>query len=366
MKILAIDTSCDDTSVAISEDRKIIANVFWSKLKVHNDWGGVVPTEAKRQHEEFLPLAITAALEEAKLQLEDIDYFAVTYGPGLAIALEPGIDKAVELAKMYNKPLVPVNHMVGHIYANLAQDANRESYSSIKEFDLPSLALTISGGHTDLFLFEKNLKFKKIGHTLDDAIGEAFDKVGRLLGLGFPAGFKIEQLALNGNPDRFKFPRPLHNTNDFNWSYSGLKTAVLYEVNKLLGTYQKDIQKGEIKFGHSTSALSEQDINDIAASFQKAAIDALLIKVEKAVKQYAPKMLIVGGGVIANQALRTAMEALCEKYKLKLTYPKPMWLCTDNAAMIAATAYFLIKEGQVISEQSKFESVERVPNLEIS
>lgn len=365
MKILAIDTSCDDTSVAISEDRKILANEFWSKLKLHSDFGGVVPTEAKRQHEEFLPLVIEKTMKEAGFIFEDLDAIAVTYGPGLAIALEPGIAKAKELCKKYHLPLIPINHMIGHIYANLAQDMEEKSLSLIEDFEFPALALTISGGHTDLYLMESHLNFEHIGQTLDDSIGEAFDKVGRTLGFGFPAGKAIEEHAALGNENAFNFPRPLSTTPDFNWSYSGLKTAVLYQVKKLTGEYHSKPGKGIYKLEDEAAKLSTEEINDIAASFQKAAVVSLIIKVRKAIKTLNPKMLIVGGGVIANTLIRTELEKLAVENEIKITYPNPMWLCTDNAAMIAVTAFYMTKVLEDKAYHNDLESLDRVPSLEI-
>lgn len=366
MRILAIDTSCDDTSAAISDSDRIVANAFWSKVKVHNEWGGVVPSEAKRQHEEFLEPVITNVLKESGLRLEDINYFAVTYGPGLAIALEPGIDKAKELSVKYNRPLVPVNHMVAHIYASLAKDKDNKPLSQVNEFEFPALALTISGGHTDLYVMERHLSFHHIGRTLDDAIGESFDKVGRMLGLGFPAGYKIEELAKSGNKNRFNLPRPLSQSDDLNWSFSGLKTAVLYEVYKLAGEYRPNQEKGKVKLQDISDKLKPQDIADIAASFQLAAVNSLLIKIEKAIRSYTPKMLIIGGGVIANSFLRMNLENLALKYDTKLVYPTPMWLCTDNAAMIAIAAKFLIDHGKILSTKEEIDNLERIPNLRIT
>ena len=364
IKIMAIDTSCDDTSVAIANDRQILANIFWSKLKLHNDWGGVVPSEAKRQHQEFLDPAINQAIKDANITLEQIDYFAVTYGPGLAIALEPGLQKAKDLATKYNKPLIPVNHMIGHIYSSLAYDQDNIKCGQFDDFEFPALALTISGGHTDLYLMHRHMQFEHIGFTLDDAIGEAFDKVGRLLGMGFPAGHKIEISAQNGDPTRFSLPIPLKDTTDFNWSFSGLKTAVLYELAKLSGNYHSKQQKGILKFNDASDNLKQKDIDDISASFQNVAIQALLNKGNKAIKKYNPKMLIVGGGVIANQHLRIELTKLCTQHQIKLNYPTPMWLCTDNAAMIAIAGYFYIKHGYIL-QNDQIQSVDRSPSLSI-
>lgn len=365
MKILAIDTSCDDTSVAISENNKILSNVFWSKIKTHSKWGGVVPLEARRQHEEFLKPVIDTALSEANITLDDIDMFAVTYGPGLAIALEPGIEKAKELSITTGKPLIAVNHMIGHIYANLASDKSGSSYSSISDFEFPLLALTISGGHTDLYVMDDHFKFEQIGRTLDDAIGESFDKVGRMLGMGFPAGYKIEQSANEGNPHAYNFPRPMKGSGDLNWSYSGLKTAVLYQIHKIIGDYGSDQKEGELKMDDASSKLSSQQISDISASFQIAAIESLVFKIERAMQKYTPKMLVVGGGVITNTALRTTLERICDNFGIILSYPKPMWLCTDNASMIAVAASYMYEVSGEACFVLDFDKLDRVPNLAI-
>ena len=362
MKILAIDTSCDDTSVAISDNLNILANVFWSKIKVHSKWGGVVPSVAKRQHQEFLGPAVKEVVRCSGIKLSQIDYFAITKGPGLAIALEPGIQKAKELAVTYKKPLVAVNHMIGHIYSNITRNENGLPYSSLYDFEFPALALTISGGHTDLYLMRNHLKFQHLGYTLDDSIGEAFDKIGRMLGMGFPAGAKVEKAALKGDPNKYSFPHPLSTSNDYNWSYSGLKTAVLYQIQKLIGNYNPKPAKKMYKLDDASKKLSLKQINDISASFQKAAVESLLIKVEKAIKEYNPKMVVIGGGVIANLQLRNQLKNISKKYNVPIYYPKPMWLCTDNAAMIATAGYFYIKYNKIVKNMDK---LDRIPNLEI-
>ena len=377
MNILAIDTSCDDTSVAITENRKLLANVFWSKIKTYEKWGGVVPSEAKRQHIEFLPKALEKTFEDvnaalnqqsqsknsqSKFTIENIDSIAVTYGPGLAIALESGIQTAKNLAKKHNKKLIAVNHMIGHIYSNLVLDENGKSYSGVDEFEFPLLALTISGGHTDLYLMHNHFDFNHIGYTIDDAIGEAFDKVGRMIGLPYPAGPKIEKLAQEGNEDAFKFPRPMSNSNDYLWSYSGLKTAVLYTIKKLVDEYEDKPQKKKFKVEDLSEKLTDQQIKDIAASFQRAAVEALLIKVKRALVEFNPKMLVVGGGVIANSYLREKLQAECEKKDVPLYYPKPIWLCTDNAAMIGVTGYYYAKYNKFVEN---IDELDRIPNLRI-
>ncbi len=369
MKILAIDTSCDDTSIAITKNRNLIANVFWSKIKVYEKWGGVVPTEAKRQHIEFLPKALEKAFDDASdatngaiKSMSDIDFIAVTYGPGLAIALEAGISKAKELATKYNKPIIAVNHMVGHIYSNLVRDETGTSYSGVNDFEFPLLALTISGGHTDLYLMKNHLQFKHIGYTIDDAIGEAFDKVGRMLGLPYPAGPKIEALAKEGDENAFEFPRPMANSDDYRWSYSGLKTAVLYTIKKLVGDYEDRPDKKKFKIEDVSDKLTDQQIRDIAASFQKAAVDALLMKVKKALGEFKPKILVVGGGVVANSHLREKLNEVCSDADVDLYYPKPIWLCTDNAAMVAIAGYYYTKDGRIVKD---IEKLDRIPNLRI-
>lgn len=366
MKILSIDTSCDDTSVAISENKNILANVFWSKMKLHTKWGGVVPNEAKRQHEEFLEPAINQVLEDSRLKITDIDYFAVTYGPGLAVALEAGIKKAKELAIKYNKPLVAVDHMVGHIYANLAHDEKSSPLSNLDDFEFPLIALTISGGHTELVLMESHLNFKIIGSKIDDALGECIDKVGRILGMPFPAGKYIEEAAEKGNRNICKFPIPMLKSDNFNFSYSGLKTAVLYKVrDHILKAHNIKLDQ-TIKITNFSSYLDKEDINNFAASFQYSAFEEIVSKVEKALIQYNPKMFIVGGGVIANKTLRLLLEEICKKYNTPLYYPLPFWLCTDNAAMIAIAAYYYITNNVGIYSNSKLDLVDRIPGLKIN
>lgn len=355
MKILSIDTSCDDTSVAIAEDLKILSHKQWSKVKLHSRWGGVVPNEAKRQHKEFLDPVINEVLKESKLKLEDIDYFAVTQGPGLALALEAGIAKAKELAIKYNKPLIAVNHMIGHIYSILSDDENFT-------FKFPALALTVSGGHTDLYLMKDHLKFEHIGWTLDDAVGESFDKVGRMLGFGFPAGKDIEEAAKSGDSKKYDFPRPMINSGDYKWSFSGLKTAVLYQIKKLLGEYEHKPEKKVYKLNDQSNNLSSEQIADIAASFQQAAIESVIYKLKKAIEEYQPKIAVIGGGVIANTLFREMLEQIENETGISIHYPKPIWLCTDNAAMIATAAYFYIKENKFVENINE---LERIPNLEI-
>lgn len=371
MYILSIDTSCDDTSVAISNDLNIIANVFWSKIKTHEKWGGVVPNEAKRQHEEFLPHAVDECLKEANRKLDDsfgltkIDYFAVTYGPGLAVALEPGIKIAKELSRKYNKPLVAVNHMAGHIYAVLARDENNIPLSDLAEFEFPLLALTISGGHTDLIFMKDDLDFKVIGTKLDDALGECIDKVGRILGLPFPAGKYLEEIAIKGNPKSYKLPRPMSGSQDLNFSYSGLKTSVLYMIRKYVEQKHGIKLDDKLKITDLSSYLDESEIQNFASSFQIAAFESLNIKIRLALSKYKVKSLVVGGGVIANQTLRLLIDNICREFKTNFYYPKPFYLCTDNAAMIAIAAFYYIKNNKNVYNYNELDKIDRVPGLSI-
>lgn len=344
MKILSIETSCDDSGIAITENLRVIASAKWTNVEKHNEFRGVVPHEAKRQHNEFLPKILEYLKQQIDFPLSEIDYIAVTYGPGLAIALEAGIQFAKKLSLELDKPVIAINHMVGHIYANLVQDANGNPLSELATLEFPVLVLTISGGHTQLVLMKDHLEFEIIGTTLDDAAGEAYDKVGRMLGMGFPAGPDLEAAAQKGN-DIYEFPRPmLKNKQTLDFSFSGLKTAVLYKVKELVGKYNKDPKKKEIKIVSEGESLTEQQINDLAASFQSALIDSIISKVDLATIQYQPKLIVVGGGVIANQTLRIKLEEIAKKYLVKLSYPIPLYLCTDNPDMIAAAAYFYIKQ----------------------
>jgi N6-L-threonylcarbamoyladenine synthase len=222
MKILAIDTSCDETSVAILENDRLFSNIVSSQVELHYKWGGVVPSIAKRAHQEKLDPSIELALKRARLKIEDIDVFAVTYGPGLAIALEVGIKKAKELAKKYKKPLVAVDHMEGHIYSNLIRNSRGNFYNSFSGVKFPLLVLLVSGGHTEIIFMKDHGEYGVVGQTLDDAAGEAFDKVARPLMLGYPGGPVIEQFAENGDEDMFKLPKPIIHLKNYNFSFSGL------------------------------------------------------------------------------------------------------------------------------------------------
>src|SRR5680860_1101684 len=262
MKILAIDTSCDETSVSVTSRDNIISNKISSQIEIHKKWGGVVPSIARRMHEENIDIVVKDALRGAKVSLSDIDVFAVTQGPGLSIALEVGIKKIKEFVEMYKKPVVAVNHMEGHIYSTLSH--NKNGNPKVK-YGFPLLALLVSGGHTELVLMKDHGVYEILGRTLDDAVGEAYDKVARMLEIGYPGGPILEQIAKDGDEDRFPLPIPMTKIRTTDMSYSGLKTAVLYLTQKI---FTKDLKPKEKK----------QMICDIAASFQKSAIDQLLIK----------------------------------------------------------------------------------------
>jgi len=314
--ILGIESSCDETAVAIIKNgREIIANVVASQIESHKRFGGVVPEIASRHHVEQITIVIEEALAQAKISMEDIDAIAVTEGPGLVGALLIGVNAAKALAFASQKPLVPVHHIAGHIYANRL----------ITEFKFPLLALVVSGGHTELVYMKEHGHFEVIGETRDDAAGEAYDKVARTLNMPYPGGPHIDRLAHEGSPT-IDLPRAwLDGTYDF--SFSGLKSAVINTVHNAE-------QRGE--------TIAPEDL---AASFQASVIDVLVTKTEKAVKEYNVKQVLLAGGVAANKGLRSALEkAFSANSQIELVIP-PISLCTDNAAMIAAAGSVMFEKG---------------------
>jgi len=341
MLTLAVDTSCDETSVAITQDLRVLSNVICSQIELHKKWGGVVPDIARRAHKENLEPAIKEALHQTKVELKDIDVIAVTYGPGLAIALEVGINKSKEITKKFNKPLIAVDHMEAHLLSAFAR--NKNGNFGIKNPDFPALGLLVSGGHTELVLMKNFGDYELLGQTLDDAVGECFDKVAKLLNLGYPGGPIISKLATRGNPDSFKLPVPMKNSKDLNFSYSGLKTACKSLI-------------------HSSLFNPQKDISNFCASFQKTIIESLLIKLIKAVEVYKPKMILLGGGVISNQTLQGAIQNNMNKFNLHVYIPYSKDLLTDNAAMVGIAAYFKAKNKDFVKN---IESLDRVPGLEI-
>lgn len=346
MKILAIDTSCDETSVSVCENDKILSNVVFSQIDLHAKWRGVVPIIAKRAHQERIDPVIELALKRARVKIEDIDIFSVTIGPGLAIALEVGIKKTKELSTKYQKPLILINHMEGHIYSNLARNENGNYFNSLKKIKFPTLCLLVSGGHTEIVLMKDHGEYELLGQTLDDAVGEAFDKIARPLMLGYPGGPIIEEFAKKGDPDRFEFPIPMQRRNDFNFSYSGFKTASVVLIDKLKKEFSENFPN---------------IIPDFCASFQKTITYSLIYKTKKAIEKYKPKQLFLGGGVIANIYIRKQFRKEMKKLGVEVIFPSKK-LCTDNAAMIGVCAYYKSKRKDFVK---KIEKVDRLPNLQI-
>jgi len=327
MKILAIETSCDETAIAVLEVQEmrfsILSNLVASQIKVHAPFGGVVPNLAKREHRKNLPILLKRTLKEVELpngsSTSKLDAVAVTYGPGLEPALWEGIEFAKKLAKKWKVPLVPVNHLEGHIYSAFMH----ETHFAIHDSNLfPLLTLIVSGGHTELVLSKKHLDYKILGETLDDAAGEAFDKVARMLGLGYPGGPKLAKLAQKGNPRAINFPRPMLHSKDLNFSFSGLKTSVLYKLREL-------------------GKISAKTKTDIAASFEEAVVDVLTKKTLEALRQYRPKTAALGGGVAANNRLRKELphKLIAESYQTNILLPEKIFT-GDNAAMIAVAGYY--------------------------
>ncbi len=336
MKILGIETSCDETGAAVIEAVpgekmvRVCSNVIATSLAKHALTGGIIPEVAAREQVNFMLPVLNDALVKAGLSTTgkpDIDAIAVTYGPGLIGSLLVGVETAKTLALLWDIPLIPVNHMYGHIYANWIETPTTLNVAPIT---FPALALVVSGGHTDLVLLESHGQLKVIGGTRDDAAGEAFDKIGRLLGLPYPAGPVISRLAQEGNPKAYRLPRPMWDSKDYDFSFSGLKTSVLNLV-----------KKHEWDFTKQPLGNDEQLLADLCASVQQAIIDVLVFKTISAAKKYEVKTLMLAGGVAANKQLtdRFQTEVINQLPGVSFHVPPPT-LCTDNAAMIAAAGYF--------------------------
>ena len=320
--ILAVETSCDETSLAIVKNGKeVIGLEVYTQMDTHASYGGVVPEIASRMHTEAITIVLDSLLKKTNFDLKNIDAIAVTYAPGLLGSLLVGLEFAKTLAYIYNKPLIKVNHMVGHIYANNIDD----------NLEFPLLAMVVSGGHTELVEMNDDYNFKLLGATLDDAIGEAFDKVAKIIGVPYPGGPNVERLAKDGNVC-YELAKPV-NDGTLNFSYSGLKSNVV----NLVHNYK---QRGE-----------NINVNDLAASFQYIAVDEITRKIELALKQKKYKMLILAGDVSANMYLRDEVKKVTDKYGVKFTVPKMVY-CTDNAAMIGAAAYPLFLSKSNFSEFS--------------
>ena len=309
--ILGIESSCDETSVSIVKNGKEEINTTTlTQIDIHKKFGGVVPEIASRSHAECITIVIDECLEKSNLTMKDISAVAVTYGPGLAGSLLVGVEAAKTLALCYNKPLIGVNHLAGHIYAN----------NLVEKMEFPLISLLISGGHTEIIYMDKDLSFKKLGSTIDDSVGEAFDKVARVIDVPYPGGPVIDKMSKIGNP-RYELPFP-KDDDSYDFSFSGVKTAVINLVHN-------EKQRG-----------NEINKEDLAASFENLVVKVLTKKTMRAVKEYKVKELLIAGGVSANSGIREEFEKLCKENNVKLVVPK-LCYCTDNAAMIAAAGYYM-------------------------
>ena len=334
--ILGIETSCDETAAALVESRRgrfnILSSVVSSQINIHKKYGGVVPEIAARNHIKNILPVIDQALFEAKIKPGQIDKIAVTSGPGLITSLLIGVETAKTLSYSWQKPVLAINHLKAHLYANWLEN---------KPIKFPAVALIVSGGHTELILMKRKrdsrIALAKIGQTVDDAAGEGFDKVAQLLKIGYPGGPVISRLAEKGNPKSFAFPRPMIESDNFNFSFSGLKTAVLYETKKL-------------------KTINHKLKNDICASFQQAVVDVLVAKTIKAALDHKVKTVMLSGGVAANKLLRKTLNLQATSYKLDFLTPD-FRFCTDNAAMIAMAGYF--------AKPTPWQKIKVDPNLEI-
>ena len=329
MYILGIESSCDETSAAIVKNgTEEISTVISSQIDVHKNYGGVVPEIASRHHVKNITMVLEECLEKANMTMDQIDGIAITYGPGLIGSLLIGLEAAKTLSFIHNKPLIPVHHIAGHIYAN----------SLVQPLKFPLLAVVVSGGHTELIHMKDHYQFEKIGGTLDDAIGECYDKVARVIGLEYPGGPKVDKLSKEGQ-DTYKLPIPLQD-DSYNFSFSGLKSAVINLAHN-------EEQRGE-----------EIRKADLATSFQKVAVESITSKVRKAIQELGIKNVIVAGGVAANNGLRTAMKELTDELGVELSIP-PMKYCTDNGTMIAAAGYYAYLDGRIadLSLNSKSQDV---------
>lgn len=334
MNILAIESSCDETSAAVVQNgRKVLSNIIASQIDIHKKFGGVVPEVASRAHVEVISAVVEEALSKAEVTLQDIDAVAVAYGPGLVGALLVGLQYAKGLAYAIKKPLIGVNHIEGHISANFIQ---------YEDLEPPFVCLVVSGGHTYIVYMKDYGEFEIMGQTRDDAAGEAYDKVARAIGLGYPGGPEIDRLAKEGNPDAIKFPRAnFHDSETLDFSFSGVKSAVLNYLNQMS-------MKGE-----------EVNKADVAASFQKAVVDFLADNSIRACKKRGAKKMAVAGGVASNSCLRGKLAEEGVKNGIEILFPD-MILCTDNAAMIGSAAYFEFLKGRTASLD-----LNAVPNLKL-
>jgi N6-L-threonylcarbamoyladenine synthase len=335
--ILSIETSLDDTCAAVTRGRNILSNVVSSQTSYHAEWGGTVPDIAKRLHQEWLPKVVDLALRKAGSP--KLDALAVTIGPGLAPSLEQGITYARELASKSNLPVIAVNHMEGHLLSSFARNKNGKPVRSFSE-GWPALGFLISGGHTELVLMKSLGSYELLGETLDDAAGEAYDKVARMLMLGYPGGPILAEMAKVGTP-RIHLPEPMTTRKDLNFSFSGLKTAARQYLEK---------EKPE---------LTKEFIQDFSASFQKAVFKHLMTRFRRAIDTYSPKMILLGGGVVSNIDLRNLTRSVAKEYGLPTYIPYNKKLITDNAAMIGVVASYQFARGKF----TDLTKLDRLPNL---
>ncbi|MGA3291671.1 MAG: tRNA (adenosine(37)-N6)-threonylcarbamoyltransferase complex transferase subunit TsaD [Candidatus Microgenomates bacterium] len=339
MKILSIDTSCDETSVAVTERTKILSNVIWSQASAHAKFGGVMPSLAKRMHEERIDWVIDKAIKDSKCKIENLDAIAVTVGPGLSIALGVGIDRAKKLAIKYNKRLIAVNHLEGHILSSLAN-------SDILKVKLPALGLVVSGGNTILVKINKIGSYETLAQTTDDALGEALDKGARMLGLGYPGGAVLEKIAREGDIKTYKLPTPIIGQEERKiFTYSGLKTSFSRLVE-------------------SEKPLTKENIQNLAACYQDITFTHLIRICSYTIKNLKLKIrnLVIGGGVSANIELKKRLRKLGREFGIKVLFPYSKKLTGDNAAMIGVAAYFKVKRGEFINP----EKIDRNPNAKLS
>ena len=331
--ILAIESSCDETAAAVVKNgRTVLSNVISSQISTHTLYGGVVPEIASREHIKAVNYVIRRALAEAGVGLPEITAVGVTYGPGLVGALLVGVAEAKALAYAAKKPLIGVHHIEGHVSANFIEHPDLEP---------PFVCLIVSGGHTHLVIVKDYGKFEILGRTRDDAAGEAFDKVARAVGLGYPGGPKVDRTAREGNPHAIEFPRGKVDGSPYDFSFSGLKSAVLNHIN------------------HAKMTGEEIHVPDLVASFQNSVVDSLVSRTVMAAKEYGYGQVAIAGGVASNTALRAAMEQACNKAGIRCCYPSPV-LCTDNAAMIGAAAYYEYCNGNIAGWD-----LNAVPNLKL-
>jgi N6-L-threonylcarbamoyladenine synthase len=350
-KILAIDTSCDETSVAVIQGRMVLSNIRASQVDLHSEWGGVVPLLSKRAHEENIQSVYEDALRRAKTSIEDVDYIAVTYGPGLAIDLEVGIEFAKDLALKYDKPLVPINHMEGHLLSSLVLNSKGNGLITGEQLEgiFPALGLLVSGKHTELIYVKGIGKYEKIGQTLDDAAGEAFDKVGRMLNFGYPGGPVVSEFAKKGKRGRIELPVPMAKSGDLNFSYSGLKTACLYKI--------KELRESGVK--------EKEWVHDFCRTFVDVLTESLKIKLKAAVEKHPEiKSVLVGGGVFGSEFVLREVGKLIKSYGLQYLYPQKDYR-TDNAGMIGVAAHFSILSKQALTGKKEIEDLDRNPRLSL-